>query len=286
MKRILVQFDTDDMPSVFDRVVAVDSDVDFLFSYGGVSAENVERLVHGVMFTRGGSQLANSAIFVGGSVVEAGEAVFNRVCKTFFGPVRCSVMMDSNGSNTTASAAVLCAARHLQLNGATAVVLGGTGPVGLRAAQLLAMEGATVRVASRSAQRSAIAAGQVRGWVAGANVSGVEVSSAENAQQAISGAAIVIAAGAAGKELLAANVWKQRPEINVLVDLNAYPPAGIAGVEAADKGTVRDGVTCYGAYGVGGLKMKIHKACVRQLFTANTHVLDTSAIYAIGKGIA
>ena len=47
MKKILIQLDTDSQPSVFDRVVAVDADVDHLFSYGGVTPETVEPLIHG-----------------------------------------------------------------------------------------------------------------------------------------------------------------------------------------------------------------------------------------------
>ena len=45
MKKILIQLDTDAQPSVFDRVVAVDSDVDELFSYGAVIPSAVEGLV-------------------------------------------------------------------------------------------------------------------------------------------------------------------------------------------------------------------------------------------------
>ncbi|MFO1000959.1 MAG: methylene-tetrahydromethanopterin dehydrogenase N-terminal domain-containing protein [Planctomycetaceae bacterium] len=84
MKSILIQFDTDPLPSVFDRVVAVDSNVEHLFSYGGVTPENVTGLVHGAIFTRGPADLKNTAIFVGGSDVSAGEALF-RIQKTFFG---------------------------------------------------------------------------------------------------------------------------------------------------------------------------------------------------------
>ena len=53
MKRILIQLDTDAHPSTFDRVVAVDADVDELFSYGDVGQGNVTGLVHGAIFTRG-----------------------------------------------------------------------------------------------------------------------------------------------------------------------------------------------------------------------------------------
>src|SRR5436190_16453301 len=124
MKNILIQLDTDPFPSVFDRVVAVDSDVDELFSCGGVTPEQVEPLVHGAIFTRGPKDLARTAIFIGGSDVAAGEALFAKVRKSFYGPLRVSVMMDSNGSNTTAAAAVLSARKHLALQGTSALVLG------------------------------------------------------------------------------------------------------------------------------------------------------------------
>jgi hypothetical protein len=71
--------------------------------------------------------------------------------------------------------------------------------------------------------------------------------------------------------------------LRVAIDLNAVPPLGIASVEVMDKATERDGVICYGAIGVGGLKMKIHKAAIRRLFESNDQVLDTAAIYAIGQ---
>ncbi|HET6324637.1 MAG TPA: methylene-tetrahydromethanopterin dehydrogenase N-terminal domain-containing protein, partial [Planctomycetaceae bacterium] len=57
MRRILIQLDTDAVPSVFDRVVAVDAGVDEVFSYGGVTPEQVEPLVHGAIFTRGPADL-------------------------------------------------------------------------------------------------------------------------------------------------------------------------------------------------------------------------------------
>ncbi|RLS71243.1 MAG: bifunctional NADP-dependent methylenetetrahydromethanopterin dehydrogenase/methylenetetrahydrofolate dehydrogenase, partial [Planctomycetota bacterium] len=148
MKSILIQFDTDALPSVFDRVVAVDSNVEHLFSYGGVTPENVVGLVHGAIFTRGPADLKNTAIFVGGSDVAAGEVLFKRIQKTFFGPMRVSVMMDSNGCNTTAAAAIASARKHLSLADASAIVLGATGPVGLRAAELLALENSRVTLVS------------------------------------------------------------------------------------------------------------------------------------------
>jgi hypothetical protein len=280
MKTILIQLDTDILPSTFDRVVAVDAGVDELFSYGGVTTGNVETLVHGAMFTRGVPDLKNTAIFLGGSQVADGEAILKRVKKIFFGPMRVSVMMDSNGSNTTAAAAVLAARKHVALKGVDALVLAGTGPVGQRASQLLAMEGARVRVASRSVDRARQTCEAIAAAVPGAELTPIPSADLE---QACAGAAVVIAAGAAGVELLSAERVKGMSSLKVAIDLNAVPPAGIAGVEAMDKAVERNGVICYGAIGVGGTKMKIHKAAVKKLFTSNDLILDTEAIYAIGS---
>ena len=177
MKKILIQTDTDSLPSSFDRVVAVDAGVDELFSYGDVSADNVTGLVHGAMFTRGPADLKNTAIFVGGSNVSDGETLMKKVLSTFFGPMRVSVMMDSNGCNTTAAAAVVAAKQHLPLDGAEAVVLGGTGPVGQRVAQLLAGEGSNVTLVSRSKDRADAACDSIKERVVSGHLVGAGASS-------------------------------------------------------------------------------------------------------------
>ena len=123
---------------------------------------------------RGPEDLKGTAIFVGGSNVAAGEAILEAVTKCFFGPMRVSVMMDSNGSNTTAAAAVLAAARHVNLANATVLVLAATGPVGQRVTRLLARQGTTVRAASRSVERAQGACDAVASVVEGAQLTAHE----------------------------------------------------------------------------------------------------------------
>ena len=283
MQRILIQLDTDAHASVFDRVVAVDAQADHIFSYANVTPEDVTGLVHGAIFTRGPKDLANTAVFIGGNNVAAGEELLRRVCATFFGPMRVSVMMDSSGSNTTAAAAVLAAMKHLKLRGAPALVLGGTGPVGQRVAHLLAAEGALVRVGSRTTERAQEICQVVSAAVPQAAVSPQATGTPDELLQAIDGVELVIAAGAAGVELLPADRRRQCGTLKVAIDLNAVPPVGLPGVEVMDKAVERDGAVCYGAIGVGGLKMKIHKAALRRLFETNDAVLDTAAIFEIGQ---
>src|SRR6185369_16618461 len=152
--KILIQLDSDSHPSVFDAVVATDSGVDRLLQYRGVKPADVQALVHGAIFTRAPQDLSQTAIFIGGSSVAVGEELLAAATKAFFGPMRVSVLLDANGANTTAAAAVLAAAKHVDLKGATAAVLGGTGPVGERAARMLARQGAKVCLGSRSVDRA------------------------------------------------------------------------------------------------------------------------------------
>ena len=144
MQKLLYQFDTDAVPSVFDNVVAYDGGADRVTAYGGIHAGNVGGLVEGAIFTRGPKDKKNTAIFVGGGNLPEGEKLLAAVQAKFFGNFRVSVMFDSNGCNTTAAAAVAWLAHGRRLAGKSAVILGGTGPVGQRAAVLLAREGATV----------------------------------------------------------------------------------------------------------------------------------------------
>ncbi len=65
--------------------------------------------------------------------------------------------------------------------------------------------------------------------------------------------------------------------------LDAVPPAGIEGVEAGDNGADRGGVVAYGALGVGGTKMKAHKAAIAELFARNDAVLDAEEVYALAS---
>lgn len=277
---ILVQLDTDPLPSVFDRVVAVDSGAQHIFSYGGVTPQDVTPLVHGCIFTRGPKDLHRTAIFVGGSDMAAGEALLAAV-RAALSPFTVSVMLDSNGANTTAAAAVRAATRHLDLGTAKSLVLGATGPVGQRVVRLLAKHGGHVRVGSRQKDKAEKVCNAVRTHVPNAKLEAVGVSSSADAPTALEGRTLVVAAGAAGTVLLPKKHRETCKTLKVAIDLNGVPPAGIEGVELFDAGTNHDGITCYGAIGVGNTKMKLHRAAVAKLFAASNLVLDVEEIYQL-----
>jgi hypothetical protein len=287
MRKILIQLDGDAQPSVFDRVVALDAGADEVFSYGGVRPEDVRDKVHGAIFTRGPKDLHHTAFFIGGSDVAAAEKLLAEVVRHMvpqFG-LRVSVLLDPSGANTTAAAAVRCAARHLDLKQTRAAVLGGTGPVGQRVALLLARQGADVCVGSRQQSRAAAVCEAILNKVPEAHVEPAGVAWTADLSNALGDRSLVVCAGAAGVTLLPRDVRLDTPSLRVVIDLNAVPPLGIEGVEATDKGKERDGMICYGALGVGGMKMKLHKAAVARLFESNDQVLDAEQIYALGEGL-
>jgi hypothetical protein len=286
MKKLLLQFDSSPHASVFDRVVAYDGGADDLMSYAGVTEDAVRDLVHGAIFTRGPKDLHNTAIFVGGTEMAAGERLLKAVTKTFFGPMRTSVMLDSNGSNTTASAAVvkLIQAAGGEVAGRPAVVVAGTGPVGLRAAGLLAKAGASVVITSRKPVAPSVLDGIKKRF--GGTVSAVAMADATGAAATLVGAQLVLNAGPAGVCLIPRDAWANRSGVVAIADINAVPPLGVEGVEVTDDGTEREGVKAFGALGVGKLKMKIHKACIARLFERNDLVLDAETIFELGLEIA
>ena len=286
MRKLLLQLDSSKHPSVFDRIVALDAGADEVLSYGGVTAGDVRDLVYGCIFTRGPKDLKNTAVFVGGADMVAGEQLLAAARKAVFKPFTVSCMLDSNGSNTTAVAAVakmLAAAGDVR--GLRVVVVAGTGPVGTRAAGLFAKAGAEVVITSRKQD----AGERVRDLVRqrfGGSVRSVALVAPGDAARALDGAALLLNAGPAGVVLVPKSAWAARPGLKVAADVNAVPPLGIEGIEATDDGTTKDGVRCFGALAIGTLKMKVHKACIARLFERNDLVLDAETIADVARELA
>ncbi len=283
--KLLYQLDTDWTPSVFDSVVAYDGGAEHVIGHANITPDNVGPLVDGAVFTRGAKDKRFTALFVGGGDMAAGEAVLDAVKRRFFGSFRVSVMLDSNGSNTTAAAGVALLAKSASLVGKRAVVLAGTGPVGMRAAGMLALEGAQVTITGRQRGRAEAAAAVIASRF-GMAVAAVEAADPAARAAAIAGAQIVYAAGAIGHELLDEAAWRGEASVELLADVNAQPPLGIGGIGVMDKGKDHGGKLAFGALGIGGLKLKLHRACIARLFERDDQVLDAEAILQLAKELA
>lgn len=285
MKKLLFQFDTDHHPSTFDTVVAYDGGADHVIGYGNLNPENVGALVDGAIFTRAPKDKKNTAIFIGGSNIKAGQNLLAAVQKHFFPGFQVSVMLDSNGSNTTAAAAVAKLGSSASLVGKKAVVLAGTGPVGQRAAAMMALEGAQVSITSRhifNAEKACFAMKERFG----VELTPLEAADYDSRADAIKDANIILATGAAGVELLKPEHWQHNPHLQLLADANATPPVGIGGTDVLDRGEERHGKIVWGAIGFGALKLALHRACIAKLFEDNKQVFDAEIIFALAKAMA
>lgn len=268
MKKILFQLDTDPIPNTFDTVVAYDGGADHVNARGHIKPSTVGIMVDGAIFTRAPKQTKNTALFVTGSDMGEGEAVLAAIKSHFFGDYRVSVMLDSNGSNITAAAAVAYFGEHLKLAGQRAV--------------MLAAEGAEVVLMSRRLDRAQVAcAAMYRQFKV--ELIPAATGDRESLNAALDGANILLATSAAGAQLLEKQHWKDLPDLEIVVDANAIPPLGVHGIAASDKATEHHSKPCYGAIGFGALKLELQRACVAKLFERNDVILDAPEIFDLAK---
>lgn len=306
---VFLQFDTDKHASSFDSIVAADSGADQVLTFADVEPVDVSGLVHGAMFTRSPRSIHKTMIFLGGSDYEKAKANFAEVQKTLFPPFQNSVLFDPSGCNTTATAAVLSALSHVRtpdsqlpsesslsfsnwiekpkLSSVNALVFGATGPVGSCVCRLLAKAGVSLTVCSRTLEK----ANRLKDRLlddSKISINESEISAAENEvglrEAATNSFDLIFSCGAPAVCIVSDNVSGQILSSRaVLVDLNAVPPAGIAGVQAADNGKITGESLCYGPIGVGNLKMKIHQNLIRECFRQAGRVFDLMQIFDFSK---
>ena len=283
MRKLLLQLDSSRLPSVFDQIVAYDAGAEIVLSYAGITEGDVRDLIHGCIFTRGPKDLHKTAVWIGGNNMSAGEQLLAMAQDALFAPFSVSIMLDSNGSNTTAVAAVVKIEETLgDLRDRKVVILAGTGPVGQRAAGLLARDGSRVTITSRKPEQGE----KARQFISArfdVQVEAVTLNDPAQLPGVLEGAEVLLNSGPAGIQMVPQSVWKATETLKIAVDLNAVPPLGIEGVDVNDAGVKRNGVLTFGAFGVGNFKTKLHKACVARLFTRNDLVLDAEAIAEIAR---
>jgi hypothetical protein len=286
MKKILIQLDTDPHPSPFDAIAAYDADVDIVLGFGAITPDNLADVVQGAMFPRGPDGLENTAFWVGGSKVRDGEAVFEAARKLFFDPFKPSIMLDSDGSNTTAAGGLAVVRGAVELEGSRAAVIG-VGPVGLRTAELLRREGAEVTVLTfppdvfdgKFRRASGIKLAQEAGFEV------TEPDSSDELDATLPGHVAVFAAGPAGIQVLRRGGWEGVDGLQVVVDYSAAEPVGVEGVGRDDDLEAHDGVRTLGALAVGAPKMKLQKRCVQRMFETKGTVMDLDGVYDVAVEI-
>jgi methylene-tetrahydromethanopterin dehydrogenase len=173
------------------------------------------------------------------------------------------------------------------LEGKNILALGGTGPVGQAAAVISAQAGANVRIIGRQLDRAQNIADLCNNEFGEGKINITAGADADKAEY-IKTADVVFATGAAGIELLSAALIASAPQLKVAADVNAVPPAGIAGVDAFHNGTPiegsNSGAVGIGALAIGNVKYQAQSLLLKQMLNTDKPVyLHFEQAFAVAR---
>lgn len=267
--------------SPFDVNMAMDAGWVSAVPYINVELGEVQALVQDAIFSRSAKNLKRTAIFIGGRDTKQAMDMLKAAKKAMVPPFEISVFADPSGAFTTAAgmmAAVereLAAKFHTGLAGKSMLALGGTGPVGQAAAVIAAKAGANVRIIGRQLEKAQQIADLCNHEFGDGSINILAGADADKAEY-IKNADIVVATGAAGIELLSAELVASAPQLKVAADVNAVPPAGIAGVDAYQNGTAiigsNSGAVGIGALAIGNIKYQAQNRLLKQMIETEKSV--------------
>lgn len=294
-KKVIIFLDTDKHASPFDILIAVDLFPEAqILHYSDVNLADAKRIIQDSMFPRGPGGAKHTKIFIGGQDVQKALGILEIAKKSMFPPFELSVIIDPRGAYTTASAAV---AKTLKLfkekgfgdfKGKNATVLAGTGPVGQVAARLYAMEGGKVVLTSRKMEKAQSVASKINEELGSLQVCGVQAAAPDEIGEAIKEADVILAAGAAGIQLLPLNILRDYGKLcKVVGDINAVPPLGIEGLKSTHENKeFLPGKFGIGALAIGPLKIQIEAELFKRAVESPKGILDYKSAYEIAKSIA
>jgi methylene-tetrahydromethanopterin dehydrogenase len=294
-KNVIIFLDTDKHASPFDMLIAIDLFPDAqILHYSDVTIRDAKRIIQDAMFPRGPAGAKHTKIFIGGQDVEKALGILDVAKKSLFPPFELSVIIDPRGAYTTASAAV---AKTLKLfkekgfgdfKGKNATILAGTGPVGVVAARLYAMEGGNVVLTSRKLNRATAAASKINTELGTTQVTGAQAAAPDEIGESIRKADVILACGAAGIQLLPLSVLRDYgKKCKVLGDINAVPPLGIEGLKSTHKDKeFLPGKFGIGALAIGPLKIQIEGEMFKQAVESPKGIVDYKVAYEIAKTLA
>lgn len=259
--------------SPFDVNMAADAGYQLIVPYCAVKEYQVAALTQDAIFSRGPKGVARTGLFIGGRDVTLAADMLEAARAAMVKPFNVSLMADPSGAYTTAAAMIACVESALQqgdamgLAGQRVVVLGGTGPVGRIAAVIAAQAGADVVLSSRSGADAAEHAARETGQRFGVSLHGVDGGSLAALRRSITDATVVLACAAAGVQVLGADDLATATRLLVAADVNAVPPAGIAGIGVMDHAAPIAGGDAlgFGALAIGNVKYQTQQRLLVQM---------------------
>ena len=261
--------------SPFDVNMAVDAGWEVIVPYTLIENADVQPLVQDAVFSRGLNGIKHTAMFVGGRDVVTSIQIIQAAKKAMLPPFEISLMADPSGAYTTACAMVAMVELKLKQDyevswkDCTVMVLGGSGPVGLTAASLVAENGAKVLMMSRSKGKAHAAVDVVKSFCPRTSDYCIVGYSNDNKYQLLEKCHVVFAAAAPGVQILDAEELALATQLKVVADVNAVPSLGVCGLDLQHNGQAidgtRSGVSGFGAFAIGKVKYLTQQHLLRRM---------------------
>jgi methylene-tetrahydromethanopterin dehydrogenase len=291
---ILHMFTPGAQMSPFDVNMAADAGFQVITPYCNVGLQDVTALTQDAIFSRGPKGVARTAIFIGGRDAVLAADMLERARKALVPPFAVSLFADPSGAFTTAAALVASVESALArqdaagLAGKRVVLLGGTGPVGRIAAVLCAQSGATAVLCSHKGLAAAEAAAHETGARFGVSLSAASSADKGALRAALADADVVLGVAAAGVQVMDEEDRRLAPHLRVAADVNAVPPAGLAGVGVHDDARLIAGtqVVGIGALAIGNVKYQVqNRLLVRMRESGQPELFDFTQALAVAREV-
>ena len=283
--------------SPFDVNMAIDAGWQHCIPYTDLEPEHIADLTQDAIFSRGPKGVRRTGVFIGGRDIHMAMDMLGRARKAMVPPFEVSVFADPSGAFTTGAGMVACVEKQFRqasgegLEGKTAVVFGGTGPVGMTCAMLAQRAGARAVIVSHLGLAGAQSAASTCNERYGCHVDAADGSDDDKVRALLADADVVFSAAKAGVQVLNASHLSAAQRTRVFCDVNAVPPEGIAGVGVMHNGSPLEGTpnaaVGIGALAVGNVKYQTQQALLQQMLESDGPVyLDFVQAFDVARGKA
>ena len=262
-KNILHMISPQGNVSPFDVNMACDAGYDLVIPYTNVNLTDVKSLVQDAIFSRSVKNAKKTGIFICGKDASLALDMMDTAKKSMVPPFEISVFPDPAGSFTTAAAMVACTEKTLRekfntdLNNKNIIIYGGKGIVGGISAIMCAQQGSKCTIVGYDGISNVSKKAEEYKSRFNVDITPGDGSSDELNSSYLPEADIIFCAARAGTEVINQDQLKLAKKTKVLADVNAVPPAGLAGVGLHDDDTQHfSGGLSIGPLTSGDIKVK------------------------------
>ncbi|MBV24236.1 MAG: methylenetetrahydromethanopterin dehydrogenase [Rhodospirillaceae bacterium] len=263
--------------SPFDVNMAVDAGFDLVLPYTNVALNEIQGLVQDSIFSRSVNDAKRTGIFICGKDTQLALDMLDTAKEAMVPPFEISVFPDPAGSFTTAAAMVACTEKLLKdkhgttLDGKKVVIYGGKGIVGTVSGIICTQAGATATLVGYDGIKNVKKRADDSKARFGVDLIPADGTTDEKNTALLADADIVFCAARAGTQVLNKEQMATAPQVLVVADANAVPPAGIEGVGLKDDGEpIESGVLSLGPLTFGDIKVKTQRELFQAMCTSET----------------